>query len=108
MGESSRKVEVMKDTAAPMRAGSSRWAMLALALALGACASMAAHTGATFDRGSAPEAKFSKDVRGCEKEAEAHGKEHGYGPYDPTHGAYNRMFDACMKSNGYQQKPAPT
>ena len=82
--------------------------MLALTIGLGACASMAAHTAETFDRGSAPEAKFSKDVRGCENEAEAHGKEHGYGPYDPTHGAYNRMFDACMKSNGYQQKPAPT
>lgn len=93
--------------AAP-RAGRAVLATLALALGVGACASMAAHTDLNFERGSAPEAKFSKDVRGCEKEAEAHGKEHGYGPYDPTHGAYNRMFDACMKSNGYQLKPVST
>ncbi|MEO8738655.1 MAG: hypothetical protein ABI537_03005 [Casimicrobiaceae bacterium] len=100
----------MKYAGARWHAGRPGFAALALALALGlgACASMAAHTAQTFDRGSAPEAKFSKDVRGCEKEAEAHGKEHGYGPYDPTHGAYNRMFDACMKSNGYQQQPAPS
>lgn len=84
--------------------------MVALALGLGAaaCASMAAHTGESFERGKATEAQFSKDARACEKEAEAHGKEHGYGPYDPTHGAYNRMFDACMKSMGYQPKAGPT
>ena len=98
----------MTDTTAGPYAGSSATATLALALGVAACASMAAHTDVNFERGNAPEAKFSKDVRGCEKEAEAHGKEHGYGPYDPTHGAYNRMFDACMKSNGYQQKSGPT
>ena len=98
----------MTYAAAGRRAGSPGLAALALTLGLSACASMAAHTAETFERGNAPEAKFSKDVRGCEKEAEAHGKEHGYGPYDPTHGAYNRMFDACMKSNGYQQKSEPT
>jgi len=80
--------------------------MLLLA-ALSACASMKQHTDANFERGSASADKFRTDSRACEKQAEAHGKEHGYGPYDPTHGAYNRMFDACMRSSGYQMKPTP-
>ena len=92
-------------TAAVCRAARNGCAALAAALGIVACASMAAHTGESFERGNVSADKFSKDTRGCEKEAEAHGKEHGYGPYDPTHGAYNNMFDACMKSNGYQRKP---
>ena len=95
----------MTYTATVCRAAMIGCAALAAALCIAACASMAAHTGETFERGNASADKFSKDTRGCEKEAEAHGKEHGYGPYDPTHGAYNRMFDACMQSNGYQRKP---
>lgn len=77
-----------------------------LAMSLIGCASMKEHTDADYDRGSATSDKFRSDSRACEKQAEAHGKEHGYGPYDPTHGAYNRMFDACMLSSGYQRKPA--
>jgi len=76
-----------------------------LATSLIGCKSMKEHTDADYDRGSATSDKFRSDSRACEKQAEAHGKEHGYGPYDPTHGAYNRMFDACMRSSGYQRKP---
>ncbi len=65
---------------------------------------MAEHTAANYEQGSASSEKFAKDVRACEKEAEAHGKEHGFGPYDPTHGAYNLMYDACMRTSGYQRK----
>jgi hypothetical protein len=81
-------------------------AVLALVTALGvtACASMSAYTEANYVQGTASADKFAKDARACEKEAEAHGKEHGYGPYDPTHGAYNRMYDACMRTSGYQRK----
>ena len=78
-----------------------------LALALCACASMSARTAADYDRGSATEAQFRKDVGACEKQAEASSKEFGYGPYDPTHGAYDRMFDMCMRTSGYKRKPQP-
>jgi hypothetical protein len=71
------------------------------------CASMKAYTADDYDRGGATSEKYYKDSRACDKQAEAHGKEHGYGPYDPTAGAYNRMFDACMRSSGYTRK-APT
>ena len=82
--------------------------LFAVAAAFGAaaCASMQAYTQDDYDRGAATSEQFYKASRACEKEAEAHGKEHGYGPYDPTHGAYNRMFDACMRSNGYTRKKA--
>ena len=76
-----------------------------LALALCACASMGGRTAADYDRGSATEAQFRKDASACEKQAEASGKEFGYGPYDPTFGAYNRMFDMCMRTSGYARKP---
>ena len=88
-----------------------RFARLPLAVAaivgVSACASMSEYTEADYEQGSAPAAKFASDARACEKQAEAHGKEHGYGPYDPTHGAYNRMYDACMRSSGYPRKKLP-
>jgi hypothetical protein len=77
---------------------------LTLLVGVTACASMAEHTAANYEQGSASSDKFAKDTRACEKEAEAHGKEHGFGPYDPTHGAYNLMYDACMRTSGYQLK----
>ena len=74
------------------------------ALAVAACTSMKAHGGDNYERGNANSEKFYKDTRACDKQAEAHGKEHGFGPYDPTNAAYNRMFDACMTSSGYTLK----
>ncbi len=74
------------------------------ALAAAACASMKAHSRDNFDRGNATSEKYYKDTRACDKQAEEHGKEHGFGPYDPTNAAYNRMFDACMASSGYTLK----
>jgi len=68
------------------------------------CTSMKAYTADDYDRGGATSEKYYKDSRACDKQAEAHGKEHGYGPYDPTAGAYNRMYDACMRSSGYTRK----
>ncbi|HXX84165.1 MAG TPA: hypothetical protein VEN29_09300 [Casimicrobiaceae bacterium] len=76
-----------------------------LALAVAACASMGGRSAVDYDRGSASEAQFRKDASACEKQAEASGKEFGYGPYDPTFGAYNRMFDMCMRTSGYPRKP---
>ena len=74
------------------------------AFALAACTSMAVRTVADYDRGSAPAEKIAKDADSCAKQAEAHQKEHGLGPYDPTHGSYNWMFDSCMQASGYQRK----
>jgi hypothetical protein len=68
------------------------------------CTSMGARTAADYDKGSAPKQNFDKDSDACVKQAEAHQKEHGYGPYDPTRGAYNYMYDLCMRSSGYQRK----
>ena len=68
------------------------------------CTSMAARTPEDYDRGSAPPQKFGKDSDSCVKQAEAHQKEHGYGPYDPTHGSYNYMYDLCMQSSGYKRR----
>jgi hypothetical protein len=83
--------------------------LLAASLAvIGAgCSSMTARTAADYDRGSSPEARFQSDAATCAKEAEAHQKEFGYGPYDPSRGPYNRLYDACMRSRGYQFKPQP-
>ena len=67
---------------------------------------MKAYTADDYDRAGATSEKYYKDSRACDKQAEAHGKEHGYGPYDPTSGAYNRMYDACMRSSGYARKAA--
>jgi hypothetical protein len=75
-------------------------------LAVAACTSMKAHSGDNYERGNATSEKYYKDTRACDKQAEAHGKEHGFGPYDPTNAAYNRMFDACMASSGYTVKKA--
>jgi hypothetical protein len=81
-------------------------AMLAVAVALAAvaCSSMKAYSQDDYDRGAATSEKYYKDSRACDKQAEAHGKEHGFGPYDPTNAAYNRMFYACMRSSGYTRK----
>ena len=59
---------------------------------------------ATRDPGSAPPEKLAKDANACAKQAEAHQKEYGLGPYDPTHGSYNWMYDSCMQAGGYQRK----
>jgi len=78
--------------------------MLVAGIAAVACSSMKAYTQDDYDRGGATSEKYYKDSRACDKQAEAHGKEHGFGPYDPTNGAYNRMYDACMRSSGYTRK----
>jgi hypothetical protein len=82
-------------------------AAIAAAIAVAACSTMTASTSAQYDRGSVAEAQFQKDAGSCAKEAEAHQKEFGYGQYDPTRGPYNRLYDACMRSRGYQRKPQP-
>ena len=74
------------------------------AIAVAGCTSMAVHTAADYDRGSAPAERLSKDADACAKQAEAHQKEYGLGPYDPTHGSYNWMYDSCMQAGGYQRK----
>ena len=85
------------------------WQALAVAIAilLAACSTTTARTASDYDRGNSAEAKFQSDAAGCAKEAEAHQKEFGYGPYDPMRGPYNRLYDACMRSHGYQLKPQP-
>jgi hypothetical protein len=74
------------------------------ALAAVACNSMKAYSQDDYERGAATSETYYKDSRACDKQAEAHGKEHGFGPYDPTNAAYNRMYDACMRSSGYTRK----
>jgi hypothetical protein len=74
------------------------------AIALAGCTSMAVRTVADYDRGGAPAEKLAKDADACAKQAEAHQKEYGLGPYDPTHGSYNWMYDSCMQAGGHQRK----
>jgi len=88
-----------------MTARSCRILCAVATLVLAACAGMGPRTAADYDKGTATDAQFRKDVLACEKQAEASGKEFGLGPYDPTAGAYNRMFDMCMRTSGYQRKP---
>ncbi|HWZ73330.1 MAG TPA: hypothetical protein VN326_17880 [Casimicrobiaceae bacterium] len=75
------------------------------AFALAACTSMALRTAADYDRGGAHAEKLVQDADACAKQAEAHQKEYGLGPYDPTHGSYNWMYDSCMQAGGYRRKP---
>ena len=76
----------------------------ALAAIITGCAVNAVHTAADFDRGDAAADKLAKDADSCAKQAEAHQKDYGFGPYDPTHGSYNWMYDSCMQAGGYQRK----
>ena len=57
-----------------------------------------------YDPGSTPPAQFVKGASLCDKQAEADEKNMG-GTMDPTHGTYNRMFDACMRASGWTRKP---
>ena len=75
-------------------------------LLIAACAA-GPRSAADYDKGSATDSQFRKDAAACEKQAEASGKEFGFGPYDPTHGAYDRMYDNCMRTSGYSRKPQP-
>jgi len=81
---------------------SSAIAVVVLAVA---CASAAERTADDYDPGKTPRAQFLKEASLCEKQAEADQKQLGLGPYDPSHGTYNRMFDACMRASGYLRKP---
>jgi hypothetical protein len=106
------RVRIIRADPADANRSNGRWrvrvAIATLAtIAVGGCATMAAHTAANFDQGSVPAQKFAKDTDACTKQAEAHGKEYGMGPYDPTHGSYNYMFDSCMQAGGYQRKAPP-
>lgn len=76
-----------------------------ISIFLAACSSMTARTASDYDRGNTPDAKFAKDAESCEKQAAAHQKEFGNGPYDQLRGPYNRMYDMCMQSSGYQLRP---
>jgi len=81
--------------------------VVGIVIFLAACSSMTARTAKDYDRGNAPDAKFAKDTESCEKQAAAHQKEFGNGPYDQLRGPYNRMYDMCMQSSGYTLKPQP-
>lgn len=83
------------------------WLVVGIAIFFAGCNSMTARTPKDYDRGSAPDAKFTKDAESCDKQALAHQKEFGNGPYDMTRGPYNRMYDMCMQSSGYTLKPQP-
>jgi hypothetical protein len=78
---------------------------LCVAILATGCSSMTARTTNDYERGNVPEARFQKDAEACDKQAVAHQKEFGYGPYDLLRGPYNRMYDMCMRSSGYQLKP---
>ena len=79
--------------------------VVCVAMVVASCASMTARTAKDYDRGNAPDTKFTKDAESCEKQAAAHQKEFGNGPYDQLRGPYNRMYDMCMQSSGYPLKP---
>jgi hypothetical protein len=79
------------------------YAIVAVLFAAG-CTSMAAHTAAHYERGAVAQDKFDKDADSCGRQAEAHTKQYGMGPYDPTHGSYNYMYDSCMQASGYARK----
>jgi hypothetical protein len=81
--------------------------MLALAFAAMGCSGMTARTGSDYERGDKAQTQFAKDNEACEKQASAHQKEFGYGPYDLGRGPYNRMYDMCMQQSGYLLKPKP-
>lgn len=74
------------------------------AIAVAGCTTMAVHTAADYEPGNAPADKLAKDADACAKQAETHQKQYGFGPYDPTHGSYNWMYDSCMQAGGYQRK----
>jgi hypothetical protein len=76
-----------------------------IAILAAGCSHMTARTANDYERGNTPDTKFSKDAEACDKQAVAHQKEFGYGPYDLGRGPYNRMYDMCMQSNGYPLKP---
>lgn len=78
---------------------------IAAAVALAACAATPALTAEDYDPGSTPRARFLDNAHMCEQQAEADHKRFGMGPMDPTHGTFNRMYDACMRSSGYVRKP---
>ena len=79
------------------------WAVLATV----GCGSTQVRTVDEYDPGSTPQAQFLKGATLCDKQAEADEKSMGHGALDPTHGTYNRMFDACMRASGFTRKPAP-
>jgi len=68
------------------------------------CGSTQVRTVDEYDPGSTPQAQFVKGASLCEKQAETDEKSMG-GTMDPTHGTYNRMFDACMRASGWTRKP---
>jgi hypothetical protein len=74
------------------------------ALVVTACTSMAARTADDYYRGAASADKLAADADSCAKQAEAHTKQYGMGPYDMTHGSYNFMYDSCMQAGGYERK----
>jgi len=78
---------------------------IALSALAPACASTEVRTADHYERGKASQAQLQKDASLCDKQAEADQKQLGYGPYDPSQGTYNRMFDACMRASGYARKP---
>jgi len=83
----------------------SPWLVVCIAMLFAGCSSMKARTASDYERAGTSESKFTKDAEACDKQAAAHQKEFGYGPYDPSRGPYNRMYDMCMQASGYPLKP---
>ena len=79
-------------------------ALAALMVVIG-CATYAARTANDYEQGSAPRPQFAKDNEACARQATIDQRRFGIGgEMDPTHGTYNRMYDACMRASGYQRK----
>ena len=79
-------------------------AVLALLVVIG-CARFAARTADDYEQGPAPRPQFVRDSEACARQAEIDQRRFGIGgEMDPTHGTFNRMYDACMRASGYQRK----
>ena len=78
-------------------------ALAALMVVIG-CATYAARTADDYEQGPAPRPQFVKDNEACARQAELDQRKFGGGELDPTHGTFNRMYDACMRASGYQRK----
>src|SRR4051812_49101365 len=76
---------------------------LALGILFMALASSCASTlhGSDFKRDFATETDVNKDQAACDMEAVKYARGAGWAVYG---GQYNRMFDSCMRSKGYDRR----
>jgi len=79
-------------------------ALPALLFVIG-CATSVARTADDYEPGSAPRPQFIRDSEACARQATIDQRRFGIGgEMDPTHGTFNRMYDACMRASGYQRR----